>query len=373
MSLRSKVGLSTAIVILFSVIPVEISAAATKTGGPCSVQGVISIAGNKKFTCNKSGSKLIWSKGVPSNARQLSPHEIVINSVLLDWSKWKKKATKNYSPLTAILEPGYEPKWKSSMVKTSNYLISVLVGNNHLLLQEPYAVIGDSEEFIRTSSAPYCSNKIPENLLGIYCGRIQAGYGYFLLGQPESENFASGKLLTPQQTMKIGLYVARDIAIMYELQAQYGNMKYDGAKNQIPAWIRQGFVELLAALALSETSGNGKNYSETLKATQTIDEFPKALCTKTLQDFESKDRNWGTSCISSQNLYATELLVARHGGLEALFKFVEMYGVSDDWTSAFNSAFGISRENFYTEWYDYLKIPLQSRPTLTAPAPAAHY
>ena len=368
-----RVSFSIAVVMVFTSNSMAISNAAPKTDTPCAVQGITNISMSKKFTCIKSGSKLVWSKGVNSSDRKLSAHDAVINSVLLDWNKWKKKSSKNYPPLTAIVEPGYESNWKSSMERTSNYLISVLVGNNRLLLQEPFAGIGDSEEFIRTSSAPYCSNKIPDNLLGIYCGRIQAGYGYFLLGLPESEKFASGKILTIQEKMKIGLYVARDVAIMYELQAQYGNIKYDGVKNQIPAWIRQGFVDLLAALALAETFGNGKNYSQVLKATQTLDDFPKALCTKTLQDYESKDRNWGTSCISSQNLYATELLVARHGGLEALFKFVEMYGISDDWTSAFKSAFGISRENFYSEWYDYLKIPLQSRPTLTVPAPAAHY
>jgi hypothetical protein len=94
------------------------------------------------------------------------------------------------------------------------------------------------------------------------------------------------------------------------------------------------------------------------------------LCSKTLQNFESKDRNWGGSCASSQNFYAVELLAARHGGLEALFKFVSQYGVTNDWTASFKSAFGISREDFYLEWYDYLKIPQNLRPALTAPAPA---
>ena len=75
---------------------------------------------------------------------------------------------------------------------------------------------------------------------------------------------------------------------------------------------------------------------------------------------------------SSQNFYGVELLVARHGGFESLFKFVSLYGASDNWTESFRSAFGISREDFYTEWYEYLGIPIAERPALTPAAIPAH-
>ncbi len=361
------------------------SSASVKPGSKCTKAGKTEIFGEKKFTCVKSGKKLIWNSGkkvsqpAKNAANEIKPaapltdHEIVINSVMKDWEQWKAKSATTYVPLKVLVEDGYESNWKIYIPKASDYLISVFEGNRYPLLQAPVSVFGDSEEFISSTSKPYCSNKIPENRLGIYCGRIQAGYGQFLLGLPESEKFATGKVLTKAQQLQASLYVARDVAIMYELQAQYGNAKYDGAKNQIPAWIRQGFVELFAALALKETSDTALNYSALLNSINTIDPFPSKLCQKTLQDFESKDRNWGNSCSSSQNIYATELLVARHGGLKTLFDFVKLYGQTDDWTSAFKTAFGVSREDFYTEWYDYLKIPANDRPALTSPAPAAHY
>ena len=166
--------------------------------------------------------------------------------------------------------------------------------------------------------------------------------------------------------------VAHDVATMFELQAQYGTAIYDGSKNQIPAWIREGFVQLFAALAITDSNPQKKTYFDSFASSNLIEGFPKSLCVKTLQDFESKDRKWGGSCASSQNFYAAELLVARHGGFDALFKFVTLYGISDNWTESFKSAFGISREDFYSEWYQYLNIPKSEWPALTPAAIPAH-
>lgn len=383
---RNQKSAAAVVFLLFStILSSPNSFASIKPGTKCTKAGKTEIFGEKKFTCIKSGKKLIWNSGKKISqpaknaagevkpAAALTDHEIVINTISKDWEKWKANASSTFTPLKVFVEDGYEPNWKTYIPKASDFLISIFEGNGYPLLQAPVSVFGDSEEFISSTSKPYCSNKIPENRLGIYCGRIQAGYGQFLLGLPESEKFANGKVLTNAQKLQISDYVARDIAIMYELQAQYGNVNYNGAKNQIPAWIRQGFVELFAALALKDTSETKLNHSELLISINAIEPFPNKLCSKTLQDFESKDRNWGNSCISSQNIYATELLVARHGGLKTLFEFVKLFGQTDDWTTSFKKAFGITREDFYAEWYDYLKIPASSRPALTPPAPAVHY
>ena len=178
--------------------------------------------------------------------------------------------------------------------------------------------------------------------------------------------------LTNSQLEKLVYAVSHDIATMYELQAQYGSRKYDGTKNQIPAWIREGLVQIFGGLAFSDYLNNGKPYDANLISSGLFEPFRKSLCEKNLQDFESKDRNWGNSCIYSQNLYATELLVAKHGGFSALFDFVKRFGLTDDWPDSFKLAFGVSREDFYKEWYDYLDIPVSSRPITQPPAPSVH-
>jgi hypothetical protein len=251
-------------------------------------------------------------------------------------------------------------------------LISTLVGNGYKLLPEPISIFGDTTEWLAATGRPIaCGRSVPEQPMGIYCGHIQMAYAYFALNNADTEKF-EGRKLTPTQIETIKYLVAHDVATMFELQAQYGDLAYNGSKNQIPAWIREGFVQLFAALAISDRNSQKLNYFDYIASAKLIDQFPTKLCTKTLQGFESKDRNWGGSCASSQNFYAVELLVARHGGFEALFNFVTLYGISDNWTESFNSAFGISREKFYAEWYEYLKIPKLEWPALTPAAVPSH-
>lgn len=379
MNPRKAIAIVFCILIGFTTTSMASSFSAVKVGAACTKAGKTSITLGKKYTCIKVGKKLQWNKGVvvqspkPSNSptMQLSGHDLVVSQVAADWSSWRKKSSTNYTPIKLIIQPGYDSAW-GGVNKASDLLISTFNANGYSLLQEPISVFGDTEEWLAATGRPIaCGRSVPEQPLGIYCGHIQLGYGYFVLNAQQNEKFV-GKTLTSAQVNILNYMVAHDVATMFELQAQYGTAIYDGSKNQIPAWIREGFVQLFAALAISDSNLQKKTYFDSFISTNLIEGFPRALCTKTLQDFESKDRNWGGSCMSSQNFYGVELLAARHGGLDALFKFVSLFGVSNDWTSAFNSAFGITREDFYTEWYDYLKIPQGNRPALTPPAPVTH-
>ena len=379
MNPRKAIAIVFCILIGFTTTSMASSFSAVKVGAACTKAGKTSITLGKKYTCIKVGKKLQWNKGVvvqspkPSNSptMQLSGHDLVVSQVAADWDSWRKKSSTNYTPIKLIVQPGYDSAW-SGASKASNLLISTFISNGYSLLQEPISVFGDTEEWLATTGRPIaCGRSVPEQPLGIYCGHIQLGFGYFVLNAPQSEKFV-GKTLTPTQINTLNYMVAHDVATMFELQAQYGAAIYNGSKDQIPAWIREGFVQLFAALAISDSNAQKKSYFDYFVSSNMIEGFPRVLCAKTLQDFESKDRNWGGSCMSSQNFYGVELLAARHGGLDALFKFVTEYGVSNDWTSAFKSAFGVSREDFYTEWYDYLKIPQGNRPALTPPAPASH-
>jgi hypothetical protein len=272
-----------------------------------------------------------------------------------------------------LVEPGYEANWSTAPSSASNLLIASFEGNSHTLLQEPITVLGDNKDWIlKTGQSLSCSTVDVQQPLGIYCGHIQVGYGYFILNGKSTDSFASGTKLSTSQLNTLKFMIAHDVATMYELQAQYGSLKYDGTKNQIPAWIREGFVQLFSSLSVSESNNPKQSYIDFMTSSGLLDQFPKALCAKTLQDFESKDRNWGGFCTYSQNLYGVELLVARHGGLEALFNFVTLFGKSDDWPSSFKTAFGISREDFYVEWYDYLEIPKADRPAIKPAAPSIH-
>lgn len=396
------------LIFLSALIPFPIlsaqSATPPKSGAVCSNLGKTQNYKGLQFTCIKTGKKLVWSKGVkikpvsipqtpfpsasptpvptntvtpspsPSNSASLSSRTKVSETVLENWKLWRSKASQNYKPLQIITEPGYSSSWTNEPITSANILISTFIGNGYFLLQDPIAIFGDSEVWLQKTGAEFsCGGRIPDQALGIYCGRVQAGYGHFILNLPSSESFTNDRQLTSKQIVALNYMVAHDVATMFELQSQYGDKKYDGTKYQIPAWIREGFVQLFASLAVKEASKSSKDHAEFLVESELLDTFPRNLCARNLQDFESKDRNWGSSCISSQNLYAVELLVARHGGLDALFKFVSLFGASDDWTKSFKDAFGLDRANFYTEWYEYLGIPTSEHPPVKPAAPPSKY
>ena len=52
------------IVFIFVSLPLIPANAAVKAGGSCTKAGISSIASGKKFTCIKSGKKLVWNRGV---------------------------------------------------------------------------------------------------------------------------------------------------------------------------------------------------------------------------------------------------------------------------------------------------------------------
>jgi hypothetical protein len=51
-------------VLLLTALPISSSSAAVKVGAKCSKVGKTSTIAGKKYTCIKSGKKLIWNKGV---------------------------------------------------------------------------------------------------------------------------------------------------------------------------------------------------------------------------------------------------------------------------------------------------------------------
>jgi hypothetical protein len=67
MMIKRKFGITLAAVLILA-IAAPVQAATPKAGAKCTKAGSSSTAGGKKFTCIKSGSKLVWNKGVAVKA-----------------------------------------------------------------------------------------------------------------------------------------------------------------------------------------------------------------------------------------------------------------------------------------------------------------
>lgn len=59
-----KLGTLLLSIVMLSIVPISSSHAVIKAGSKCSKVGVTATIAGKKFTCVKSGKKLMWNKGV---------------------------------------------------------------------------------------------------------------------------------------------------------------------------------------------------------------------------------------------------------------------------------------------------------------------
>ena len=110
--------------------------AAVKAGASCSAIGSKKISGDKEFTCKRSGTKLVWNKGVvvksSTGAKNTSKSKVIS---FLDFKKSKPKEDltssnlgKNYAyvPYLAWAKSGE----KISKFEPTNLKLTVLVGPN---------------------------------------------------------------------------------------------------------------------------------------------------------------------------------------------------------------------------------------------------
>ena len=86
--------IATLFTLIFALIfPTTLFAANPKAGATCSKAGLTQTYAGKKFTCIKSGKKLVWDKGALTNTSPIpksSPTTSTVqesSSNIVDWSK----------------------------------------------------------------------------------------------------------------------------------------------------------------------------------------------------------------------------------------------------------------------------------------------
>lgn len=349
-----------------------------KTGSVCRKLNQKIISAGYAYTCVKSGKKLVWSKGKKIEPVSDNSETSLQAKVSGYWAEWRARQKHNDPPVIVISQDGYEKKWEEITLSTSKYVMNVFEGNNFKLVQTPYWVYGDTEEFRKQAYDVYQQNApchppyIPNLPDVIYCAIADIGAGGLRIGR-DGQSMANGYQLTTNDEKLLMYFIGHEMGIFYEVQAQYGSSPYTGIKDQIPSWIREGTAQIIGILITNDLSNNQGSYRDLIGKVGMLPPKPTQICTKDLQMAEGKDKSWPDSCSHGMNFYAVQLLVANHGGLDALFKFHRMYGTNTDWPNVFKEAFGISREDFYREWWTYLGVPRTSWPEIMPATPAEHY
>ncbi len=184
-----------AIALSASLLPISPAVAAAKAGAPCTSIGTTSTVGLTKFTCVKSGKKMIWDKGVKvaAPAPTTAQTQLPVVSAAADFAATSD--CKLGKPASQPLDEG--PTGSVGFPKTSEELRSSGVLNGLILFADFPDVVatGDLKSPWQNSSIPIAEKQFAYSSYGklklkidlsskIY--RIQKASTYYSLGADPS-------------------------------------------------------------------------------------------------------------------------------------------------------------------------------------------
>lgn len=153
----SRIGLVFVIstVLVATTLVVAPSNAAVKAGLKCAKAGVTSVNAGKRFTCVKSGKRLIWSKGVAvRSVAKPVPAAAVPAPKPSPISTESPAATPSPQPSPTIKQISFTP-WaaifvtedmtNAALAKTSEFLGTVKPSNSYILTVDPAITASDRE------------------------------------------------------------------------------------------------------------------------------------------------------------------------------------------------------------------------------------
>jgi hypothetical protein len=320
------------------------SAAKAKSGAKCTVVKSTEVVNGKKFTCIKSGSKLIWNKGVtitkpatstpsPTPSATLSPRvqakpnpfdftpfpdeftrAEMVEAIFRSFDEFIKR-TPNVNSYKLVIDPGFQ---------SDSAAITKLVKDVYAVLPFPagypttVAIMSDDRDLIEKSVKENGFGKEGFQQSGYYC-RNCAGYGWATSSKPLSS-------VTPHEIFHVWQ------------KAAYGrdsdnNTDPSNPLNS-PVWFDEGGADFFAFAIYSKFENS----------------YPGSrVGSNRIRLIDASTRNIDSGLPYSLGRLAGEYIVASKG----IDKFLEIYlnvGKGQDFPTAFNNALGITLERFYEKF-----------------------
>ena len=378
----SKSRFAVAVVLLLA-INTPLQAAAPKAGAKCTKAGATSTAGGKKYTCIKSGTKLVWNKGVaikiaapkptaspaatatPTSTPTPSPTQInfvpwgtdvdsktlseIAQRNFLQWVKERSGQPKNHTQL--IQENRYSNR--IDLLKKSDDLGAQLFSS--YVKQGSMTVIGANEgwtlEQLAKSGWPVtkCRDQYMQGVELCLEGTRYQGYvitsdAFYDARNPGRDGAA---LLAHEyfHLVQANLIGSRDLFITKNGDPQ--------TAKAFPAWFAEGTAEFVgySVGALSQNASYWDGRATALTYAPPGDSTNR----NSISDYEIR-----TCCGNGTPTYpynighvATEYIVASVGFQKLLDIFVD-FGKSNDFEKSFETVTGISKQAFY-EKFDLIR------------------
>lgn len=306
---RQRISIVTALT--FALIMTSAPAfSATIAGSKCTKAGTTKTVNNKKYTCIKSGKKLIWNQGVaiaPSTSaavqKQLGARMAVISGVQLLADKL----------------------WKNSQgIKLD--APTFLTGKNAALINNQTGA--KSARQMIMSFSPMFPNfdmndlpietTIPSNQS--YSGYLQGAHGAAHMAQKFFASTAGGV-----------------------------------DEKLIPTWFREGTAMVIATMAINEQLKTNPNYA-TIVSKYNFD-WKSDTCKAQYEKWRidnSADEVITNTCAYGLGQLMSEVLVNRTNALDTVLMIYQLVAIGDSFDNSFAFAMSYSKTDFFNEMDSYL-------------------
>lgn len=357
--------ISTAFLGYFPTVP---AVGAVKAGASCTKSGLTSTSAGKKYTCVKSGKKLVWDKGAliakptptpsathrptpiqtPTNVLEGDPVTQKIENII---ASLEVSNSKNNTSVTMHVEEGKNGSYPEQARESVEYslrfyasLLSPLTQKNLDLILWRTDVWFEKQIPLY---APLC-NGIPVQTIS-HNGSLCASQEIAAIGT-NLATVVSEKLNSPRDIDISGLVMRNASFFAGESHETFHNWQASlrgWELSKTPTWLNEGMAVLMSNMALAKHSNENKFYTNEIPKILDPDRYSQKRCVTKIEDFDHY-------CSYFQGMYVSQYFIYRFG-TEGYIKYLRDSDRNASFEKNFASATSTSYEEFLMDANNYLK------------------
>lgn len=361
----------------FSYLP-SFAATTPKPGSSCAKQGITKAYKGKKYTCIKSGRKLVWNKGVlvkkaapqaipkPTLTSKPTPTPTATPTATLDnifendpvtqkieavISNLQVSATKNKTSVAIHVEDGKNGNYPEQARQSVEYSLKFFASLLTPLTQNKLdLILWRTENWFATQIplyAPLCKGTpvqtIPHN--GSLCASQEIAAIGTNLATVVSENINSPRDIDISNLVmrNQNFFAAQSHETFHNWQASLRGWEL----TDTPTWLNEGMAVLMSNMALAKHSNESKFFTNKIPKMLDPDGYSQKRCVRRIEDLDHY-------CSYFQGMYVSQYFLYKFG-VEGYIKYLRDSDRNASFETNFKSATLTDYSDFKRDANIYLK------------------